>query len=136
MKRIDLILSEARKQDMKVILTLGNYEDQFGGIQWYVDQLLGSGHDKEEFYSNSQTKDAYRNYVSHVVYRTNSINGIQYKDDTTILSWELLVSCLNWLTCLPPCFALFTSVHIHNHITGVWLTCHCYCIQQYLPYLQ
>lgn len=80
---------------MKAILTLGNFEDQFGGIKWYVDQLLGSGHDKEEFYTNSQAKDAYRNYVSQLVYRTNSINGIQYKDDTTILSWELLVS---------PCF--------------------------------
>ena len=79
---------------MKVILTLGNFEDQFGGIQWYVDQLLGSGHDKEEFYTNSQAKDAYRNYVSHIVQRTNSINGIQYRSDTTILSWELLVSRL------------------------------------------
>ena len=46
MKRIDLILSEARKQDMKVILTLGNYEDQFGGIQWYVDHLMLYVHDK------------------------------------------------------------------------------------------
>ena len=63
-----------------------------GGIQWYVDQVLGSGHDKEEVYTNSQAKDAYQKYVSTLVFRTNTINGIQYKSDTTILSWELLVS--------------------------------------------
>ena len=73
-----------------------------GGIQWYVDQVLGSGHDKEEFYTNAQVKDAYRQYVSTLVYRTNTINGMQYRSDTTILSWELLVSSV-LSNVLDPC---------------------------------
>lgn len=90
MKRIDLILSEAAKQDIKVIVTLANFEPQFGGIQWYVDQILGTGHDRELFYTNSQAMQYYRQYVSTLVYRTNTFTGTQYKYDATILSWELL----------------------------------------------
>ena len=89
-KRIDLILSEAAKQGVKVIVTLSNFEPQFGGIQWYVDQTMGTGQDEELFYTNSQAKQYYQQYVSTLVYRTNTFTGTQYKDDATILSWELL----------------------------------------------
>lgn len=90
MKRIDLILSEAHKQSIKVILTLGNFEPEFGGIQWYVDQIMGEGHKRENFYTNEKAKKYYKQYVSTLVHRTNTFTGTQYKDDTTILSWELL----------------------------------------------
>lgn len=89
-KRIDLILSEAQKQHVKVILTLGNFEPQFGGIQWYVDQAMGKGHNRENFYTDDKAKTFYKQYVSTLVHRTNTFTGTQYKDDTTILSWELL----------------------------------------------
>ena len=89
-RRIDLILSEAQKQSIKVILTLGNFELQFGGIQWYVDQIMGKGHKRENFYTNDKAKKFYKQYVSTLVHRTNTFTGTQYKDDTTILSWELL----------------------------------------------
>ncbi len=71
-------------------MTLANFEPQFGGIQWYVDQILGTGHDRELFYANSQAMQYYRQYVSTLVYRTNTFTGTQYKYDATILSWELL----------------------------------------------
>ena len=90
LKRIDLILSEAQKQDIKVILTLGNSEPQFGGIQWYVDQVMGKGHKRENFHTDDKAKKFYKQYVSTLVHRTNTFTGTQYKDDTTILSWELL----------------------------------------------
>ena len=90
LKRIDLILSEAHKQGIKVILTLGNFEPQFGGIQWYVDQVMGEGHWRENFYTNDKAKHYYKQYVSTLVHRTNTITRTVYKDDATILSWELL----------------------------------------------
>lgn len=90
LKRIDLILSEAQKQHVKVILTLGNFEPQFGGIQWYVDQAMGKGHNRENFYTNDKAKMFYKQYITTLVRRTNTFKGTQYKDDTTILSWELL----------------------------------------------
>ena len=42
-----------------------------------------------EFYTDEQIKDAYKNYVSTLVNRVNHYNGVVYKDDPTIFSWEL-----------------------------------------------
>lgn len=32
----------------------------------------------------------YKAYLAHITQRTNTINGLQYADDSTILAWELL----------------------------------------------
>ena len=32
----------------------------------------------------------YKAYLAHITQRTNTINGLQYADDFTILAWELL----------------------------------------------
>ncbi len=32
----------------------------------------------------------YKAYLTHIIQRTNSINGLHYADDSTILAWELL----------------------------------------------
>ena len=45
---------------------------------------------RENFYDNEKAKKYYKQYVSTLVYRINTFTGTQYKDDTTILSWELL----------------------------------------------
>ena len=51
---------------------------------------MGEGHKRENFYTNDKAKKFYKQYVSTLVHRTNTFTGTQYKDDTTILSWELL----------------------------------------------
>ena len=32
----------------------------------------------------------YKAYIGHITQRTNTINGLQYNNDSTILAWELL----------------------------------------------
>ena len=56
-------------------------------MQWYVDEVLGAGHDKEMFYTDPQINQYYRDYVSTLVNRTNTITGIQYLHDSTIFAW-------------------------------------------------
>ena len=54
-------------------------------------QLIYSGAQKELFYTDSNCKQAYRNYVNMLLQRTNTYTGIQYKNDPTIFSFELMV---------------------------------------------
>lgn len=54
-------------------------------------QLIGSGQPKELFYTNSACKQAYMNYVTMLLTRTNTYTGVQYKNDPTIFSFELMV---------------------------------------------
>ena len=39
LQRLDLVLSEAAKNGIYIILPLVNYWSDLGGMQWYVDQV-------------------------------------------------------------------------------------------------
>jgi len=52
----------------------------------FLDTNMGN-HDA--FYVDDTCKTLYKNYVSYFLNRTNTINGIKYKNDPTIMIWEL-----------------------------------------------
>ena len=54
-------------------------------------QIVGNGYDKEMFYTDNRVKQAYKNYVYMLLTRTNIYTGVQYKNDPTIFSVELMV---------------------------------------------
>jgi len=87
LERLDYVLAKAAELDLKIIVVLVNNWRAFGGIDQY---LIWYGRDKHhEFFTAPELKTAYKNWASHVVGRTNSINGRKYKDDPTVFSWEL-----------------------------------------------
>lgn len=87
LQRLDYVLAKAGELDLKVIVVLVNNWREFGGVSQY---LMWYGRDKHhEFFSEPELKQAYKNWVEHVVMRTNSITGLVYRDDPTIFSWEL-----------------------------------------------
>ena len=67
-------------------------------------QIVGNGYDKEMFYTDGRVKQAYRNYVYMLLHRPNTYTGIQYKDDPTIFSIELMVGpcCYRLHLCQGP----------------------------------
>ncbi|KAL2345591.1 hypothetical protein Fmac_006876 [Flemingia macrophylla] len=90
---LDFVISEARKYGVKLILALTNNWIDFGGkskyVQWAKERDQRINND-DEFYTNSVTKQYYKNYVKTVLTRKNTITGILYKDDPTIFAWELM----------------------------------------------
>ena len=45
---------------------------------------------RKSFFGDKKANELYRDFVYKIVTRTNSINGIQYREDPTIFSWELM----------------------------------------------
>ncbi|KAL6845370.1 hypothetical protein ACP4OV_024865 [Aristida adscensionis] len=92
-KGLDCVLSEARKYGIKVILSLVNNYESLGGKKQYVEwareqgQPIGSD---DEFFTNPVVKGFYKNHVKTVLTRVNTITGVAYKDDPTIMAWELM----------------------------------------------
>ncbi len=84
---LDYVLDRCGQLGIRVILTLVNSCDDYGGMQQYVDWDGGGAHD--DFYTRPNCKEWYRNHVLKVLTRVNSVNGRTYKDDPTILAWEL-----------------------------------------------
>lgn len=87
LQRLDSVVAEAAKRKIKLILPLVNNWNEFGGMNQYVRWRGGQYHD--EFYTDATIKAWYKAWISHLLNRKNSITGIRYKDDPTIMMWEL-----------------------------------------------
>lgn len=84
---MDFILDEAAKRDLKVIWALLDNWYPVGGVQSYVDWAGGSG--PYDFFTNEKSKEIYREVIRVITSRVNTINGRVYRDDPTIMGWNL-----------------------------------------------
>lgn len=87
LERLDYVLASAAEHDITLVLPLVNNWVNFGGIDQYVRWAGGEYHD--DFFTDPQIKQWYKDWVAHLMNRTNTITGIKYKDDPTVLMWEL-----------------------------------------------
>jgi mannan endo-1,4-beta-mannosidase len=87
LRRLDRAVALAREYDIRVILTLANNWKDFGGIPAYLRWFGLSRHD--QFYRDGRCRAAYWMWVQQLLERTNTVNGLQYKEDPTIVAWEL-----------------------------------------------
>lgn len=101
---LDYVLVELCKRGMYAVIYLNNFWDWSGGMAQYVSWSMGEKFSKPifdekdllafmefsaRFYSTPSAMQAFRDYTSMLVKRTNSITGVAYKDDPTIMSWQL-----------------------------------------------
>ncbi|OAY62609.1 Mannan endo-1,4-beta-mannosidase 1 [Ananas comosus] len=90
---LDFVVSEAGKHGIYLILSLVNNYKDFGGRPQYVEWARDRGENvtsDDDFYRNEIVKGYYKNHVKTVVTRVNTISRVAYRDDPTILAWELI----------------------------------------------
>jgi mannan endo-1,4-beta-mannosidase len=87
LEHLDYVLYRAGQLGLKLIIPFVNNWSDFGGMDQYVTWLGGTDHD--QFYSDHTIRGWYKDWVRHLLDRTNSITGVRYKDDPTIMAWEL-----------------------------------------------
>ena len=129
LKALDFLLSEANKYGIRVILSFVDNWKYPGGVDQMLDwsetapnrtmplpaSLLEGGDYNQRsltsgeknyiverhslFYTDEGARKIYRDYVSTLVNRTNVYNGKVYRDDPTILAWNLINEprCETWL---------------------------------------
>ncbi|MBK5292303.1 MAG: cellulase family glycosylhydrolase [Acidobacteriia bacterium] len=89
---LDQSIEEARKRNIRMILKLTNNWDAYGGIRRYVAWQLGRNPGASEyslFYTDETIRQWFRNYIRMILERRNTVTGNLYKDEPTILAWEL-----------------------------------------------
>ena len=89
MEKVDFLIAEAGKRRLKLVIAFLDFWAYTGGAQqmraWYKST------DKTGFFfDDSRTKRDYRNWVSHVAQRVNPLTELAYRDDPTIMAWELM----------------------------------------------
>ena len=73
---------------IRITISLTNYWPEFGGIGWYVRNIVGNtGQPQELFYTDTRVIAAYRTWVRKLATRVNTVNGRRYSEDPTIFSW-------------------------------------------------
>ncbi|CAL0327020.1 unnamed protein product [Lupinus luteus] len=91
---LDFAIAEARKYGIKLVLSLVNNYESLGGKKQYVDWARSQGqysiNSEDDFFTNSVVKGYYKNHIKSVLTRQNSLTGVAYKDDPTIMAWELM----------------------------------------------
>ncbi|MEG3167042.1 cellulase family glycosylhydrolase [Sphingomonas sp. LB3N6] len=104
LKGLDWTLAEMAKRDMTGVIYLTNFWEWSGGMMTYLSWVNGGkyinmndpAHPWPEFadwnaafYTSGQAQAMYRDYIRAVVSRTNSVTGMAYSADPTIMAWQL-----------------------------------------------
>jgi len=96
---LDRVLAAARARGLRVIVVLANRWADYGGAPRY---LAWSGALPEgdagalpesalaRFFTDPGAAGLYRQHVARVVGRVNAVTGVAYRDDPTVLAWELI----------------------------------------------
>jgi mannan endo-1,4-beta-mannosidase len=87
LEKLDYVLAAARAAGIKLVIPLTNNWRDFGGMDQYVRWAGGQYHD--DFYTNATIRGWYKDWISHVLNRVNTLTGVAYKDDPTVMTWEL-----------------------------------------------
>ncbi|KVI06707.1 Glycoside hydrolase, catalytic domain-containing protein, partial [Cynara cardunculus var. scolymus] len=90
---LDFVVAEARKLGVRLILSFVNNYKDFGGRPQYVEWARSSGvqiSSDDDFYTNPIVKGYYKNHIQRMITRVNTITKIAYRDDATIMAWELI----------------------------------------------
>ena len=101
---LDYFLAEMGQRGMKAVIFLNNFWEWSGGMVTYLSWVNGGeyvdlgdpAHPWPEFalfsarfYSNPAARALYEDYVTTLLQRRNSVTGVPYAEDPTIMSWQL-----------------------------------------------
>lgn len=81
----DLMLKVANETGIRIIFSLLNNWKWFGGAPQYAEFR---GKTFEDFWVDEQLINDFKKTIDFTLNRTNTLTGIKYKDDKSILCWE------------------------------------------------
>ncbi len=100
---LDVLLDEMSKRNMLAVLYMNNFWQWSGGMSQYMSWLTGEPawdpdvkgdwngfmQNSAAFYRSAEAQAWYQSAIRHLITRTNTVNGIPYTQDSTIMSWQL-----------------------------------------------
>lgn len=94
LKNLDYVIYKAKQLGIRLVVPFTNNWDSFGGMDQYTrwrEMQTGSkaGLTHSSFYTDPVIRGWYQAWISHLLNRTNAYTGVKYKDDPTIMTWEL-----------------------------------------------
>ena len=85
---LDYVIASAKRHGIKLVPALVNNWGELGGMDQYVE-WSDTARRHDDFYTDEECRQLYRSFVETVVTRTNTITGLEYREDPTIMMWNL-----------------------------------------------
>lgn len=93
-KALDHVIAEARQHGVRLLLSLVNNLQAYGGktqyVKWAWEEGIGLSASNDSFFFDPSIRGYFKNYIKTVLTRRNTITGIEYRNDPTIFAWELI----------------------------------------------
>jgi mannan endo-1,4-beta-mannosidase len=101
---LDYLLDEMAKRNLHAVIFLNNYWEWTGGMAQYMSWVTGEQYPSPQdpkfgywglmktsgrFYTSTPANAIYRDYIRMLLNRVNTINGRVYREDPTIMAWQL-----------------------------------------------
>jgi mannan endo-1,4-beta-mannosidase len=100
---LDFLIAELGRRDMTAVLYLNNFWQWSGGMTQYLNWFEGTpARDPNatgdfeafmagtaRFYVSEAAQAEYRRVIEKIVGRVNTVTGVPYRDDPTIMAWQL-----------------------------------------------
>jgi mannan endo-1,4-beta-mannosidase len=92
LRGLDHVLAGAHARGISLVLTLGNYWDDYGGVRQYV--AWAGLPDPEEgdlrFFTDAAIRAHFAQHITHLLSRISTVDGLRWADHPAVLYWELL----------------------------------------------
>jgi mannan endo-1,4-beta-mannosidase len=95
--QLDYLLAAASNNNVYVLISLRDYcwspwppDNRCYDSYWYMDGGTQANPKKDNILTLSDSMTAFKNFISHVVNRVNTVTGVAYKNDPNIFGWELI----------------------------------------------
>ncbi|MCC5907881.1 MAG: hypothetical protein JJU13_16835, partial [Balneolaceae bacterium] len=92
LRDLDRVIAKGKDRGIKFIIPFVNYWDELGGICQYNTWAGASNPstNMDFFISNSQTQKWFKDYISMLLNRVNTVTGVAYKDEPAIFAWQIM----------------------------------------------
>lgn len=99
LNKLDQLLAYCNEYGIRLIIPLVDHWHWVGGMDGYVWLANGQSDNYKpnsssfqdwawDFYTNTTCIDYFKQMITHLMERTNSVTGMKYKDDPAVLCWE------------------------------------------------
>ncbi|KAJ4975160.1 hypothetical protein NE237_000266 [Protea cynaroides] len=91
---LDFVIAEARRHNIRLILSLVNNLNAFGGkaqyVKWAQEAGVNVSSSTDSFFSHPTIKRYFKDYIKAIVTRKNSLTGVRYSEEPAVFAWELM----------------------------------------------
>ncbi|GBF90310.1 Mannan endo-1,4-beta-mannosidase [Raphidocelis subcapitata] len=97
LKGIDYVVAGASKRGMRVLLALGNFWNAYRGPETWTEWAKAAGGgsagwtgDVVDFYRDPTARRLYKDHLSYMLGRTNTLTGQRYASDPAVYGYDVL----------------------------------------------